>query len=104
MPLLRAEVDGQTVTFSVIAVDSITYAVTVAADVEAGEHGFSGIVKTFGDPQNIVGSSSVMVVARLTPEPSPEPTATAEPTARAEPMGRLGLSARTRCQRAANWW
>ena len=42
--VIDAEVDGQTVTFTIVAVDSLTYMVTVGSDVADGEHTFSGRV------------------------------------------------------------
>ena len=78
--VIDAEVDGQTVTFTVVGVDSFTYMVTVGSDVADGEHTFSGVLeKLSGD--DTIADSTVMVEAGTMPEPSPEtPPPTATPT------------------------
>ena len=51
------EVDGQTVTFTLVAVDSFTYRVTVGSDVADGEHTFPGVLKKLSGDETIADSS-----------------------------------------------
>ena len=71
--VIEAEVDGQTVTFTVVAVDSFTYDVTVGSNVADGEHTFSGVLKKLSGDDTIA-DSTVTVEAGTMPEPSPEPS------------------------------
>ena len=64
---------SQTVTFTVVGVDSFTYMVTVGSDVADGPHTFSGVLeKLSGD--DTIADSTVTVEAGAMPEPSPEPS------------------------------
>ena len=71
--VIDAEVDGQAVTFTLVAVDSFTYTVTVGSDVADGPHIFSGVLKKLSGDETIA-DSTVMVEAGTMPEPSPEPS------------------------------
>ena len=71
--VIDAEVDGQTVTFTVVGVDSFTYRVTVGSDVADGPYTFSGVLKKLSGDKTIA-DSTVTVEAGTMPEPSPEPT------------------------------
>ena len=78
-----AEVDvtstsGQTVTFSMLEVDSLAYDVTVGADVSDGTYRFTGAFVDFLLVRTAIGGDSSL---RVGPEPTPVPTATPEPTA-----------------------
>ena len=79
------------ITFSLVAVDSFTYKVTVGADVTDGPYLFSGVLtKLSGDPTTIAGDSSVTVG---TPAPSiSRPSRSRAPTNRA-PAFEEGASA-----------
>ena len=60
--------DGQTVAFTLIALDSFTYTVEVADDAVEGSHSFSGVLKTFaGVTVDIIGTSSITVTAEGCP-------------------------------------
>ena len=80
--------DGRTVTFTLVAVDSFTYRVTVGSDVEPGSYTFSdGVLeKLSGD--DTIADSTVMVEAGATTVP---PTAT-PPPATMTPEGDLSRS------------
>ena len=71
--VIDAEVDGQTVTFTVVGVDSFTYRVTVGSDVADGPYTFSGVLKKLSGDETIA-DSTVTVEAGTMPEPSPEPS------------------------------
>ena len=80
--------DGQTVEFTLIALDSFTYTVEVADDAVEGSHSFSGVLKTLGGDTDIIGASSITVSAMAVPETSPEP----EPEMSPEPEAADGPS------------
>ena len=72
--VIDGEVDGQTVTFTVVGVDSFTYMVTVGSDVADGEHTFSdGVLKKLSGDE-MIADSTVTVEAGAMPEPSPDPS------------------------------
>ena len=75
--VIDAEVDGQTVTFTVVGVDSFTYMVTVGSDVADGPYTFSGSLEKLSGDETIA-DSTVTVEAGAMPEPSPDPSP--EPT------------------------
>ena len=78
------------ITFSLVAVDSFTYKVTVGADVADGPYAFSGLLKKLsGEPTTIAGDPSVTVG---TPAPVRRPRARAQPSNRA-PSFEEGASA-----------
>ena len=65
--VIDAVVDGQTVTFTVVGVDSFTYRVTVGSDVADGPHTFSGVLeKLSGDEMN---ADSTITVGGPAPQP-----------------------------------
>ena len=80
--------DGQTVEFTLIALDSFTYTVEVADDAVEGSHSFSGVLTTLGGDTDIIGASSITVTAMAVPETSPEP----EPEMSPEPEAADGPS------------
>ena len=71
--VIDAEVADQTVTFTVVGVDSFTYRVTVGSDVADGQYTFSGVLKKLSGEETIA-DSTVTVEAGTMPEPSPEPS------------------------------
>ena len=85
-----AEVEGQTVTFSLLGVERVTY--TVMAPITPGRYSFTGVIL---DNQKREAGTGGAVGIRVgpaptaTPTPSPtttrQPTATPEPTAMPEP-------------------
>ena len=65
------------ITFSLVAVDSFTYRVTVDAEVEDGPYGFSGLLtKLSGEPTTIGGASSITVGTPPAPVRRPSRAAT----------------------------
>ena len=54
---VEVSVDGRTVTFTLVAVDSFTYEVTVGSNVADGEHTFSGVLKKLSGEETIADSS-----------------------------------------------
>jgi hypothetical protein len=60
------EVSDQTVTFTIVGVDSLAYRVTVGSDVGDGQHTFSGVLKKRSGTDTIGGDTSVTV---MVPEP-----------------------------------
>ena len=64
-------VSGQTVTFTMVGVDSFTYEVTVGSDVADGSHTFSGVLKKLSGEETIADSSITVAAA-----PMPMPTTT----------------------------
>ena len=72
--VIDAEVSGQTVTFTVVGVDSFTYMVTVGSDVADGPYTFSGSLEKLSSTDVIGGDTTVTVEAGTMPEPSPEPS------------------------------
>ena len=79
--VIDAEVDGQTVTFTVVGVDSFTYRVTVGSDVADGPYTFSGVLKKLSGDETIA-DSTVTVEAGTMPEPSPIPPLSPRPNRR----------------------
>ena len=74
--VIDAVVDGQTVTFTVVGVDSFTYRVRVGSDVADGEHTFiEGVLKKLSGDETIA-ESTVTVEAGTTTTP---PTGTPRP-------------------------
>ena len=72
--VIDAVVDGQTVTFTVVGVDSFTYMVTVGSDVADGPHTFSGVLKKLSGDETIADSTVMVEAGATTPEPSPGPS------------------------------
>ena len=67
--VIEAEVDGQTVTFTVVGVDSFTYSVTVGSDVADGQYTFSGVLKKLSGDDTIA-DSTITVGTRPAPAPA----------------------------------
>ena len=76
--VIDAEVDGQTVTVTVVGVDSFTYRVTVGSDVADGPHTFSGVLEKLSGDETIA-DSTVTVGTRPAPAPAPTPAPTPAP-------------------------
>ena len=57
------EVSGQVVTFTVVAVNSFTYTVTVGSDAADGQHTFSGVLDKLSGTESIGGDTTVTVGA-----------------------------------------
>ena len=87
--------DGQTVQFTLIALDSFTYTVEVADDAVEGSHSFSGVLTTLGGDTDIIGASSITVTAMAVPETSPEPEPEMSPEPEAEDGPSRAFSADT---------
>ena len=64
---ISAAVADQTVTFTLVAVDSFTYKVAVGPNVADGPHSFSGVLAKLSGDETIGGDSSVTVAATTTP-------------------------------------
>ena len=80
-----AIVSGQVVEITVVAVDTLTYRVTVGSEVADGPHTFSGsLEKLSGDDD--IGDSTVTVEAGTTTTP-PAETTTPEPSPTTTPTG-----------------
>ena len=60
---ISAAVADQTVTFTLVAVDSFTYNVTVGSGVAGGPHSFSGVLAKLSGDETIGGDSRVTVDA-----------------------------------------
>ena len=60
---ISAVVADQTVTFTLVAVDSFTYKVTVGSGVAGGPHSFSGVLNKLSGDETIGGDSRVTVDA-----------------------------------------
>ena len=79
--VIDAEVDGQTVTFTVVGVDSFTYRVTVGSDVADGSHTFSGVLEklsgtdTIADSTVTVGAGDDTITPPVTTTPGGEAAA-----------------------------
>ena len=75
--------DSTIVNFTVISVESFTYEVMVGADVEDGDHIFSGVLKKLSGDQTIGGDTTITVgtPSRPAPRPSrgPSPTTNRAP-------------------------
>ena len=67
--VIEAEVDGQTVTFIVVGVDSFTYKVTVGSDVADGQYTFSGVLEKLSGDETIA-ESTITVGTRPAPAPA----------------------------------
>ena len=77
-------VEGQTVTFTLLGDERFTY--TVTAPVEVNIYPFSGIMLDFDKSETTVSGHTVIRVGpEPTPTPTPPPTATPTPTATPEP-------------------
>ena len=78
------KVEGQTVTFTLLGVELVTY--TVAAPTAEGQYDFSGFLFDMQKQEAIVaGASSVRVGPEPTATPTPAPTATPAPTVTPDP-------------------
>ena len=82
------KVEGQTVTFTLLGVELVTY--TVEAPTTEGQYDFSGFLLDMQKQEAIVaGASSVRVgpepTATPAPTTTPKPTATPEPTVTPDP-------------------
>ena len=64
---ISAEVSDQTVTFTLVGVDSFTYKVAVGQDVADGPHSFSGVLAKLSGDKTIGGDSRVTVATTATP-------------------------------------
>ena len=89
---IGAAVSGQTVTFSLVAVDSFTYKVAVGSEVGDGQHTFSGVLEKLSGDEPIGGDDNVAVeVGATTPPtatpPAPPDTGTPGPRGPAGPEG-----------------
>ena len=73
--VIDAVVNGRTVTFTVVGVDSFTYRVTVGSDVADGRYTFSGVLKKLSGEETIA-DSTITVETRRAPGPAPTPTPT----------------------------
>ena len=73
------KVEGQTVTFTLLGVELVTY--TVAAPATEGQYDFSGFLLDMQKQEAIVaGASSVRFGPEPTATPKPAPTVTPDPT------------------------
>ena len=78
------KVEGQTVTFTLLGVELVTY--NVAAPAAEGQYDFSGFLLDMQKQEAITaGASSVRVGPEPTATPTPTPTATPAPTATPDP-------------------
>ena len=73
-----AEVNGQDVEITVIAVDTLTYRVAVDPGVTDGQYDFTGELQKLSGDDDITGDTSVTVAAGTTTTP-PAETTTPEP-------------------------
>ena len=89
--VIDAVVNGQTVTFTVVGVDSLTYKVTVGSDVADGPHTFSGVLKKLSSDDTIADSTVTVeagtTTTRPTATPSPDDTTTPGDVSRSLPAG-----------------
>ena len=70
---ISAAVSDQTVTFTLVAVDSFTYKVTIGSNVADGRHVFSGVLqKLSGD--EAIGGDTRMTVGVPQPRPTSRPS------------------------------
>ena len=83
--VIDAEVYGQTVTFTVVGVDSFTYMVTVGSDVADGPYTFSGSLEKLSGDETIADTTVTVEAGTTTPEPSPDPSP--EPSPEPTPGG-----------------
>ena len=79
--VIDAVVNGRTVTFTVVGVDSFTYRVTVGSDVADGPHTFKGVLKKLSGDETIA-DSTVTVGTRPAPAPAPTPAPAPAPAPR----------------------
>ena len=87
------------ITFSLVAVDSFRYRVTVGADVADGSHPFSGVLEKLSGETTIAGDSSVTVG---TPAPSiSRPSRARAPTNRAPSFEEGASAARSIAENSA---
>ena len=89
---IGALVSGETVSFSLVSVDSFTYKVAVGSEVGESQHTFSGVLQKLSGDEPIGGDDSVTVEAGATTPPTEGPTAqpdTGTPGPRG-PAGRRG--------------
>ena len=63
---IDGEASGQAVIFTLVAVDSFTYMVTVGPNVEDGSHVFSGVLQKLSGDEDISGDDAVIVRAEAT--------------------------------------
>ena len=89
--VIDAVVNGQTVTFTVVGVDSLTYKVTVGSDVADGPHTFSGVLKKLSGDDTIADSTVTVEAGTTTTPPtatpSPDDTTTPGDVSRSLPAG-----------------
>ena len=79
-----AEVEGQTVIFSLLGVERVTY--TVMAPTAPGRYSFTGVILDNQKMEaGIGGAVGIRVGPAPTATPAPSPTATRQPTATPEP-------------------
>ena len=71
-------VEGQTVSFTLLGVERVTY--TVTAPAAEGRYIFTGVLLDAAKTEQSVGGASAIRVGPA-PRPTPVPTATPEPTA-----------------------
>ena len=72
---IGAAVSRQTVTFSLVAVDSFTYKVAVGSEVGEGQHTFSGVLEKLSGDEPIGGDDNVTVEGGATTPPTATPPA-----------------------------
>ena len=73
------------VTFTLVAVDSFTYKVTVGSNVGDGQHTFSGVLEKLSGTETIGGDTTIMVGADTTT--TPPDTTTPGAVSRSLPAG-----------------
>ena len=84
---IEAEVSDQTVTFTLVAVDSFMYKVTVGSDVGDGQHTFSGVLKKLSGDQAIGGDATITVGDDTTTPPPDTTTPPIGSVSRSLPAG-----------------
>ena len=70
---IEGTVEGQTVTFTLVAVESFTYMVTVGPDVEDGQYQFDGDLNKLSGSTPIEGDDEVTVLAEAATMPDVMP-------------------------------
>jgi hypothetical protein len=83
--VIDVEVSGQTVTFTVVAVESFTYEVRVGPDVADGPHTFSGGVLVKLSGEETIADSSITVQAPAVGPPAADGISRSLPTGPAAP-------------------
>ena len=78
--VIDAVVVGQTVTFTVVGVDSLTYRVTVGSDVADGPHTFSGVSEKLSGDGTIADSTITVRTRPAPPAPTPRPAPAPRPS------------------------